>query len=120
MTLRQTKFKAVIAKYIYFMKQFDFLGISRKYTGYYYLVEIVQYLVNQDVFITSFSKQIYPLVAQKFNTTECTIERNIRSLIDHVWTLEIMEKLNVYLPNRKPTCKEFIFMIKNYIINQIM
>ena len=119
MNTKELKYGDKIASNIYFKRQLDYLGLKNKYVGYYLLVDIMQLMINEEIRVTSFSKQIYPVVAKKFNLTDCTIERNIRSLINKCWDTAIMVKLNIYMPN-KPCCRDFIYLIKNFIVEQII
>ena len=98
MTTKEIKFNKNIERNIFFIKQFENLGISKRYTGFYLLIEIMQILINEERRIVSFSKEVYPMIAEKYGKTDCTIERNIRSLIEKCWTFELMEKLNTYYP----------------------
>jgi len=120
MTTKELKYGKNIEKNIYFIKQLENLGINKKYTGFYLLIEIMQILINEEKRVISFSKEVYPIIAEKYGKTDCTIERNIRSLIEKCWCKDIMVKLNVYYPEEtKPTCREFIYLVKNYITKQI-
>ena len=119
MTAKEAKFGYLIKDNIYFMIQMDDLGIRRKYTGFFQLIEIIKVLVNDGVMVSSFSREVYPVVAAHYGKSVCTIERNIRNLIDKCWSKEMMEKLNVYFPeNKKPSCQQFIYMCKNYVSKQ--
>lgn len=122
MLAKQSKFKAVIMGKVYFVKRMDLLGISNKYSGYFELIEIMNILINErSGRVDSFSREIYPIVAQRFNVGAHTIERNIRNVIDKCWSLDLMKTLNVYrIDSDKPTCQEFIFMIKNYMEKSIL
>ena len=121
MSSAEIKYGDKVANNVYFVKQLDNLGINKKYIGYYLLIEIMDLLINQERRINSFSKEVYPLIAKKYGKSDCTIERNIRSLIERYWSKELMEKLNVYYPEmHKPSCRDFIFLIKNYITIQIL
>lgn len=121
MSGKEMKYGQNIASKVYFIKMLDELGIQRKYMGYYMLVELMEILINQEIRVTSFSKQVYPAIAEKYGKTVCTIERNIRSLIEKNWCDDLMIKLNVYfVGDKKPTCREFIYLVKNYIVKQIM
>ena len=80
----------------------------------------MEFLINQEIETKSFSKEVYPKIAMKYGKTACTVERNIRSLIDKCWCCELMEKLNVYYADgEKPTCRAFVYLVKNYICNKI-
>lgn len=121
MTAKEIRYKDKISSSVYFAKQLDSLGFQRKYTAYYLLIEIMNVLINDELRVKSFSKQVYPGIAKKYGKTECTIERNIRNLINVSWSKDLMVKLNVYYPeDKKPTCCEFIYMVKNYITKQIV
>ena len=120
MTAKELKYGHTIAGKIFFMKQFDALGIQKRYLGYYMLIEIMEVLINKDSKIVSFSKQVYPIIAQKFSKKICTVERNIRNLIDRCWNENIIQKLNIKNTKVKPSCLDFVYMIKDFIADKIM
>ena len=121
MSPKEIKYGKNISSNIYFIKQLDELGLNRKYTGFYLLVEIMQVMINEERIIRSFSEQVYPMIAMKYGKTTCTIERNVRSIISKCWNDSMMKKLNTYYPNgEKPTCRVFIHLIKDYITKQIL
>lgn len=121
MSPKEIRYGKNISGNIFFIKQLDELGLNRKYTGFYLLVEIMQVMINEQRIIKSFSEQLYPIIATKYGKTVCTIERNIRSIINKCWNNDMMEKLNAYYPaGEKPTCRVFIYLIKNYITDQIL
>lgn len=120
MSAKELRYSNNIANNLFFVKQLDSLCLDRRYMGYYMLIDILHVMINEGKVITSFSKQLYPYVAKKYDKTECTVERNIRSLIEKNWTVELMIKLNLMLPNgKKPKCQDFIYAVKNYIVKQI-
>ena len=89
--------------------------------GFYYLIEILNLLINQGIKVKSYSNQIYPIVALKYNKSVCTIERNIRNLIDKCWSVDLLKRLNIfYHGNKKPSCCKFIELLKMYINSQIL
>ena len=121
MSNKERRYKKILVDYVYFTKQLDNLGINRKYLGFYMIIEIMNLLINCNLRVVSFSKQIYPIVAKKFQKSPCTIERNVRSLIEKTWDIEFMKKINRYYPeDQKPACRDFLFMVKNYITNQMV
>ena len=120
MSAKELKYGKNIETKVFFVKQLDELGISKRYLGYYLLVELMEIMINQDRRIKSFSAEVYPKIAVKYGKTSCTIERNIRSLIEKCWNMDLMEKLNTYYPDGKcPSCQSFVYLIKNYIIKKI-
>ncbi len=121
MFTKEIKYGKNIETKIFFVKKLDELGISKKYLGYFLLVELMEILINQSRRVVSFSRDVYPQIANKFGKTVCTIERNIRNLIDKCWNIEMMEKLNVYyVEDEKPTCREFVYLVKNYVEKSII
>ena len=120
MCRKYDRFGKYIQENKYFISQLNDIGIRKNYTGYYYLVDILDILINQDLKVKSFSRQVYPIIAEKYNTSECTVERNIRNLIDKSWSDKIRKKLiKVYDSPNKPHCRQFIYVIRNYIMMQI-
>ncbi len=119
MHAKEIRFGNNISNLIFFQSRLNYLGIQKKYTGYYFLVEVMHILINENKRVRSFSKEVYPRIAEKYGTTPWTIERNIRSVISNCWSLDLMEKLNVYSP-QKPNCCQFIYWIKNYIIKDLI
>lgn len=104
----------------FFMNVLNEIGIGYNYTGYYYTIDILDILINQDVKIKSFSKQVYPIIAKKYNKSECTIERNIRNMIDKTWSEKTRRKLkDFWHSDKKPPCRQFIFCIRDYILRTI-
>ncbi len=121
MSNKERKYKNIVSENIYFVKQLDNLGFERKYLGFYMLIEMMNLLINKKMHVVSFSRQVYPMIAEKYGKTCCTVERNIRSLIEKSWNLDLMVKFQTYYPQgEKPTCRDFIFMVKNYITNQLV
>ena len=110
--------KLINCKYI--VKQFKDLGIDDKYLGFYYLVSIEEKLLNDKRDFKSFYKDIYPEIALQYNKNACTIERNIRHLINQHWLSEDKELLYKICPGNKPSCCKFIYAVKNYLIKQIV
>lgn len=119
MTTKEIKYGGIVNSNIFIIKKLDELGLNKRYLGYFMLVEILNVLINRESkLFYSFSQYLYPKVAIMFNKTPCTIERNIRNLIDKCWNKTLMIKLN--LENAvKPKCRDFIFAVKTYLENQI-
>ncbi len=121
MSNTERKYSKVLAENIYFVKQLDNLGFNRKYIGFYMMVEMMDLLINRKMHVVSFSRQIYPIIAKKYGKESFTVERNIRSLIESCWNMDLMVKFHSYYPEgERPTCRDFIFMVKNYITNQMV
>ena len=121
LTTKEIKYGGIVNSNIFIIKKIDELGLNKRYLGYFMLVEILNVLINQECnMFYSFSQKLYPQVAIMFNKTPCTVERNIRNLIDKCWSKTLMIKLNMNLENgAKPKCRDFIFAVKTYLENQI-
>ena len=83
------------------------LGIMPKVKGYYYIndaVEIIKERGEEPLLIT---KDIYPEVAQKYGTS-----------INHAWSnnKEVIDQIVGYPMRFRPSNKEFLFMVSDYII----
>ena len=120
MNAKEKRFKDKICKHIFFQKRIDELKISNKYTGYYLIIEIIAEIINKSR-VTSFSREIYPVVAKHFNINDCTIERNIRNLMQKGCCEIETEKIGLNNRDviRNLTCRKFIYLIKDYIAQQI-
>ena len=104
----------------YFDYRLRDLGLPRKYVGYYYIIDILDVLINSGKPVCCFSREIYPSIADKYRCGECTIERDIRNCIDKYWDTVDREKLRYFLhKDKKPSCKEFVFALKNFILFSI-
>lgn len=95
------------------------LGISARYKGYEYLSEaIFLYVVNPPAYIT---KEIYPMVAKKYNCAITQVERTIRTAINYAWKntdVDVWTKHFASAPNKtvkKPSNGFFISELAKYL-----
>lgn len=93
------------------------IGVPAHIKGYLYLREAI-YMVIQDIeLLGAVTKELYPSIAHKFNTTPSRVERAIRHAIEVAWTrgkLDTIDKIFGYTINNnkgKPTNSEFIAMV---------
>ncbi|MGN0172825.1 MAG: sporulation transcription factor Spo0A [Acutalibacteraceae bacterium] len=93
------------------------IGVPAHIKGYHYLREAIMLSVNNPDIINSITKQLYPTVAKKFQTTSSRVERAIRHGIEVAWDRGNVDVLNSYfgytihIGRGKPTNSEFIAMI---------
>ena len=72
--------------------------------------------------INSITKQLYPTIASKFETTASKVERAIRHAIEVAWNRGKIENINnvfgvkVYSSQEKPTNGEFIALVADKMI----
>ncbi|MCI5509690.1 MAG: sporulation initiation factor Spo0A C-terminal domain-containing protein [Oliverpabstia sp.] len=90
------------------------LGIHRTYKGYHYLVTTLELAATDDHNLLFLSKNIFPIVARKYNTTVYCVERNIRTVIQNCWNSpcrEILLEMAPYPLTKIPTVSEFIDLL---------
>jgi len=74
-------------------------------------------VMAQPELINSITKELYPGIADRFNTSASKVERAIRHAIEVAWTRGRIEKINqifgynIYSKNDKPTNGEFIALM---------
>lgn len=93
------------------------IGVPANIRGYHYLRHAITMAVNDLDVLNSITKELYPSIAKKFNTTSSRVERAIRHAIEvacNRGSVETMHKLFSYTINNnkgKPTNSEFIALI---------
>lgn len=97
------------------------IGVPAHIKGYLYLREGIIMVIEDMDYLGSITKELYPHIALKFNTTASRVERAIRHSIEVAWTrgnVDTINKLFAYSgdENRsKPTNSEFIALIADKI-----
>ncbi|MDL2232296.1 sporulation transcription factor Spo0A [Ruminococcaceae bacterium OttesenSCG-928-L11] len=95
------------------------IGVPAHIKGYHYLRDSIIMVIQQPEIIDSVTKQLYPSVAKKNNTTASRVERAIRHAIEVAWDRGDVDTLNSYFGytihngRGKPTNSEFIAMISD-------
>lgn len=93
------------------------VGVPAHIKGYQYLREAIMLVVNDIDVINQITKQLYPDIAEKFNTTPSRVERAIRHAIEVAWgrgqqdAVENIFGYTISASKGKPTNSEFIAMI---------
>lgn len=93
------------------------IGVPAHIKGYLYLREAIAMVVNDVELLSAVTKELYPSVAKKFNTTPSRVERAIRHAIEVAWSRGQIETINkifgytVRNSKGKPTNSEFIAMV---------
>lgn len=97
------------------------LGIPEHILGSPYLIKAIELVVQDKRLIKSITKELYPAVAQYFNTTGSRVERAIRHGIELAWDRGDMDVLQRYFGftvssiKGKPTNSEFIARCANIV-----
>ncbi len=93
------------------------IGIPAHIKGYQYLRDAIIMAINDMDILNSITKQLYPSIAKRYNTTPSRVERAIRHAIEVAWSrgkMDTIDKLFGYTVNNgkgKPTNSEFIALI---------
>ncbi|PRR78705.1 Stage 0 sporulation protein A [Clostridium vincentii] len=93
------------------------VGVPAHIKGYMYLREAITMVVNDMELLSAVTKELYPSIAKKFNTTASRVERAIRHAIEVAWGRGQIEAINrlfgytVHTNKGKPTNSEFIAII---------
>lgn len=101
------------------------LGVPEHIIGYRYSAFAIRIAVENPDIINAITNELYPAVANKFNTTASRAERAIRHGIECAWdrcNIDVIEKYfgNTVSPTKgKPTNSEFIARISNIVRRRI-
>ena len=93
------------------------LGVPSHIKGYEYIREGIMLLYNDPSIIGGITKELYPEIAEKYNTSVSRVERAIRHAIEVSWNrgnLDLMEEVfghSVDYDKAKPTNSEFIVTV---------
>lgn len=97
------------------------IGVSANILGYGYLKDAIQYCIEEKR-LPSITKELYPYIAHKHNSTSSKVERSIRHAINDVWERKgCMDVVQEYFGNTvnlntgKLTNSEFIAGVAEYM-----
>ena len=98
------------------------IGIPAHIKGYQYLREAIKLTFEHPNYINNITKELYPAIAQKFETTPSKVERAIRHAIEIAWNRGRIESINtifgikVYNNADRPTNSEFIALVADKML----
>ena len=101
------------------------IGVPAHIKGYHYLRDSILMAIEDPEIINAVTKQLYPNVAKRYNTTSSRVERAIRHAIEVAWDRGDVDVLNSYFgytihnTRGKPTNSEFIAMIADRLCLQM-
>lgn len=93
------------------------IGVPAHIKGYIYLREAIQMVIENIELLGAVTKELYPNIALKHNTTASRVERAIRHAIEVAWSRGRVETIdNIFgytIDNHKgkPTNSEFVAMV---------
>jgi len=97
------------------------IGIPGNVAGFKYLVEAIRIAIDNERTLNSITKEIYPTIANIFNTKPSNVERSMRHAISISWSRERICALNeifgarYFVENEKPTNSEFIALFADKV-----
>ena len=100
-------------------KMLHALGMPSHIKGYEYIRESIYLMYGNPSLLGAITKELYPDIAMKYNTTPSRVERAIRHAIEVSWNrgdYELMEEIfghSVDYDKAKPTNSEFIATISD-------
>ena len=95
------------------------IGIPAHIKGYQFLREAVKMVLDSPDMINRITKELYPGIARKFNTSSSKVERAIRHAIEVAWgrgRIDVLNQVfghNVCSLDSKPTNGEFIALVSD-------
>ena len=98
------------------------VGIPAHIKGYQFLREAIKLAVENPGIINSITKQLYPSIAKRFETTPSKVERAIRHAIEVGWNRGRADRVNdifgvkAFDRKDKPTNGEFIALIADKML----
>lgn len=93
------------------------MGVPAHIKGYQYLRDAILLVIDEVSLLGAITKELYPMIAEKYQTTPSRVERAIRHAIELAWdrgNVEMMNRFFGYTINverGKPTNSEFIAMV---------
>lgn len=93
------------------------VGVPAHIKGYVYVREAITMVVENMELLSAVTKELYPTIARKYNTTASRVERAIRHSIEVAWSRGKVDTINnlfgytVHNDKGKPTNSEFIAMV---------
>ncbi len=102
------------------------MGVPAHVKGYQYLRDAIVNVVTDVSLLGAVTKELYPMIAQKYQTTPSRVERAIRHAIELAWdrgNVDFMNRFFGYTINvdrGKPTNSEFVAMVADKLRMSIM
>lgn len=95
------------------------LGTNDSYKGHAYLILAVVLVIENPDILTNICKGLYSEIACQFDTTIFCVERNIRTIKNHLWECEDKVLLNEIFGDlyccKIPTNASFIDALSYYV-----
>lgn len=93
------------------------LGITSKYRGYFFVTDAIDLAMHAQDKPIKVTKDIYPYLAKKYQTTPMNIERNVRTVITMCWETNKkgVDEIAGHSLTYRSTNSQFIDMVAYYL-----
>ena len=98
------------------------LGIGATYRGYGYLVCAISLCLDDEDYLLSISKLLYPRIAEVHNTSVSSVERDLRTVINVCWergNRGLLDQLSFYPLSARPTTGEFLDILTGHLSQKL-
>lgn len=94
-----------------------YLGCTGNYRGYQQTVVACELIEQDENLLLCVTTELYPKVAERFGCSSDSVERNIRTIIKHIWKEHPDRLIEISYCNLKypPTSAEFLDIIITYV-----
>ena len=91
------------------------LGIGGNYQGYRYLLYALSLCLQNEDYLLSVSKLLYPEIAHTYQTSASSVERNLRTVVSVCWERETVPYWNpslfVLSPRNQPSANFWTYSL---------
>ncbi len=94
------------------------LGIGATYRGYKYLNCAISLCIQDEDYLLGISKLLYPRIAEIYQTSVCSVERDLRTVVNVCWergNKGLLKEISLYPLSNKPTTGEFLDILTDHI-----
>ena len=94
------------------------LGIGATYRGYKYLCYAISLCLENEDYLLGISKLLYPTIANTFQTTPSSVERDLRTVINVCWergNRSLLTTIAMYPLETKPTTGAFLDILIGHL-----
>lgn len=97
------------------------LGIPGTYMGFRYMVRALELACQDEDRLLRVTKEIYPVIAEEFGTTQYCVEKDLRTAIGICWSGAGRARLETvcrYPLSARPRTGEFLDIVTSYLKKQ--
>lgn len=94
--------------------------IDRSYQGFYYCVYSMDLTLKRPESLSRITKELYPEIAKKYNTSCGCVERDIRTVAEIIWKKGgksyFHNLTGMVIPDERPSNAKFLVLLANCVI----